>query len=78
VVTKATTTIDKREEKAGELFATGLRRCLRLQNEVRVRGKEEIDLAVDPPPDLVIEIDITRPSLEQKKIKRRTKKRTAQ
>src|SRR5262249_40127298 len=30
-----------------------------------VRGKEEIDLEVDPPPDLVIEIDITHPSLDK-------------
>lgn len=29
----------------------------------RVRGKTELDLLVDPPPDLIIEIDITRSSL---------------
>lgn len=29
----------------------------------RVRGKSELDLLVDPPPDLIIEIDITRSSL---------------
>ncbi len=28
-----------------------------------VRGKNEIDLATDPPPELVIEVDITNPSL---------------
>lgn len=28
-----------------------------------VRGKSELDLRVDPPPDLIIEIDITRSSL---------------
>lgn len=28
-----------------------------------VRGKSEIDLAKDPPPELVIEVDITNPSL---------------
>jgi Uma2 family endonuclease len=39
--------------------------CFYIQNEARVRGKEEIDLAVDPPPDLVIEIDITSPSLNK-------------
>jgi Uma2 family endonuclease len=39
--------------------------CFYVQNEARVRGKEEIDLAVDPPPDLVIEIDITSPSLNK-------------
>jgi Uma2 family endonuclease len=39
--------------------------CFYLQNEGRIRGKEEIDLTVDPPPDLVIEIDITSPSLNK-------------
>jgi Uma2 family endonuclease len=39
--------------------------CFYVQNEARVRGKDEIDLAVDPPPDLVIEIDITSPSLNK-------------
>jgi Uma2 family endonuclease len=37
--------------------------CFYIQNAPRVRGKKRIDLAVDPPPDLVIEIDITSPSL---------------
>jgi Uma2 family endonuclease len=37
--------------------------CYYIQNEEAVRGKMEIDLAVDPPPDLAIEIDITNPSL---------------
>jgi Uma2 family endonuclease len=39
--------------------------CFYIQNVERVRGKEEIDLSVDPPPDLVIEIDITSPSLNK-------------
>lgn len=33
--------------------------CFYFENEERIRGKTEIDLLVDPPPDLVIEIDIT-------------------
>lgn len=37
--------------------------CFYVQNEPRVRGKREIDLTVDPPPDLVVEVDITSPSL---------------
>ena len=37
--------------------------CFYVQNEPRVRGKREIDLAVDPPPDLVVGVDITSPSL---------------
>jgi Uma2 family endonuclease len=39
--------------------------CFYVQNEERIRGKEEIDLNVDPPPDLVIEVDITSPSLDR-------------
>jgi Uma2 family endonuclease len=37
--------------------------CFYIQNVERVRGSKRIDLLVDPPPDLVIEIDITSPSL---------------
>lgn len=33
--------------------------CFYIQNEAAIRGKRRIDLAVDPPPDLAIEIDIT-------------------
>jgi Uma2 family endonuclease len=39
--------------------------CFYLQSLERISGKEEIDLTVDPPPDLVIEIDITHPSLDK-------------
>ncbi|MDB9513359.1 Uma2 family endonuclease [Kamptonema animale CS-326] len=35
-----------------------------IQNERLVRGKSKIDLRNDPPPDLVIEIDITSSSLD--------------
>ena len=34
-------------------------------NEPRVRGRDEIDLRVDPPPDLAIEVDISTSSLDQ-------------
>jgi Uma2 family endonuclease len=33
--------------------------CFWIANEARVRGKRDIDLTVDPPPDLAIEIDIS-------------------
>lgn len=36
-----------------------------IQNEKSVRGLLEIDLSKDPPPDLVIEVDITSPSLNK-------------
>jgi Uma2 family endonuclease len=39
--------------------------CFYIQNATQVRGKKRIDLTVDPPPDLVIEIDITSPSLDK-------------
>ena len=39
--------------------------CFYIQNEEQVRGKDRIDLDVDPPPDLVIEIDITSPSFSK-------------
>ena len=37
-------------------------KCFYIQNEELVRGKDDIDLSQDPPPDLVIEIDITSSS----------------
>ncbi len=39
--------------------------CFYIQNEEQVRGKDRIDLTVDPPPDLVIEVDITSPSINK-------------
>ena len=37
--------------------------CFYIQSADRIRGKAQIDSATDPPPDLVIEVDITSPSL---------------
>ena len=37
--------------------------CFYIQNVERIRGKKEIDLRVDPPPDLVIEIEVTSPAV---------------
>src|SRR5581483_3426943 len=39
--------------------------CFYIQQETRVRGKREIRLSVDPPPDLIIEFDIFHPSLNK-------------
>ena len=36
-----------------------------IQNAEMVRGKREIDLSNDPPPDLVIEVEITRSALNK-------------
>ncbi len=33
--------------------------CFYIQNEAAVRGKDRLNLAVDPPPDLALEIDLT-------------------
>ena len=33
--------------------------CFYIENEAKIRGKERIDLTVDPCPDLALEIDIT-------------------
>jgi Uma2 family endonuclease len=42
--------------------------CYYLQNEPLVRSKQEIDLDNDPPPDLVLEIDIISGSLDKRPI----------
>ncbi|NJL65139.1 MAG: Uma2 family endonuclease [Methylacidiphilales bacterium] len=33
--------------------------CFYIENEAAIRGKKRIDLTVDPPPDLALEIDIS-------------------
>ena len=37
--------------------------CFYIQNVERIRGKKDIDLSVDPPPDLVIEVEVTSPAV---------------
>ena len=39
--------------------------CFYVQHAAEVRGKKRLDLTADPPPDLVIEIDITSPSISK-------------
>ncbi len=39
--------------------------CFYVGNVDRIRGKRHLDLGVDPPPDLVIEIDITSSSIDK-------------
>jgi Uma2 family endonuclease len=39
-----------------------------IANEPRVRGKRDIDLRTDPPPDLAIEVDITHSSVDRMSI----------
>lgn len=36
-------------------------KCYYIQNEPAIRGRMTIDLTINPPPDLAIEVDMTRP-----------------
>jgi Uma2 family endonuclease len=42
--------------------------CYYIQHEAAVRGKAEIDLTIDPPPDLAIEVDNTSSSMNRMEI----------
>jgi Uma2 family endonuclease len=39
--------------------------CFFIRHEARVRGRHDLDLSRDPPPDLAIEVDVTRKSLDR-------------
>lgn len=39
--------------------------CYWIANESAMRGRDRIDLRTDPPPDLVIEVDVSRSSLDR-------------
>src|SRR5437899_10199454 len=62
VVVNLGSTTFRREESERGFEADS---CFYIKNAGSIKGKTEIDLTVDPPPDLVIEIDITRPSLDK-------------
>jgi Uma2 family endonuclease len=36
-----------------------------IQNELRIRGQREVDLEIDPPPDLVLEMEMSRSALDK-------------
>lgn len=42
--------------------------CYYIQNELFVRSSQRIDLQTDPPPDLVVEIDVTSSSTNKRQI----------
>ena len=44
--------------------------CYWIQNEAAIRGKDKIDLRRDPPPDLVIEVDVSSSSTSRVEIYR--------
>ena len=53
-----------------QVMAQGIEpdQCFYIQNESKVRGKNRLDLTIDPPPDLALEIDVTsrtHPSIYQ-------------
>jgi Uma2 family endonuclease len=50
-----------------EDLARGLEpdQCYYIQNEAKIWGKDKINLQIDPPPDLAIEIDITSSSINR-------------
>lgn len=39
--------------------------CYYIANASAVHGKDDVDLMIDPPPDLVIEVDVSRSSLNK-------------
>lgn len=42
--------------------------CYYIQHANSMRGKTEIDLQLDPPPDLAVEIEVTHPLLDRSEI----------
>src|ERR1043165_9812210 len=54
----STTFRQKRKAKGAEPDT-----CFEVQNAARIIGKRTIDLEADPPPDVVVEIDLTNESL---------------
>ena len=44
-----------------ELLKQGIEpdNCFYIQNEAKIRGKDRLDLTIDPPPDLALEIEVT-------------------
>ncbi|MBD2626525.1 Uma2 family endonuclease [Trichormus variabilis] len=48
-------------------FAKGIEpdSCYYIQNEAAIRGRETLNLEIDPPPDLAVEIDITSSSVNK-------------
>jgi Uma2 family endonuclease len=56
----AATWKNKKDQKATEADL-----CFHIANAERVIGKDELDLTVDPPPDLAVEVDVTNQSLSK-------------
>jgi len=52
-------------KKEGKMVGIEADNCFYFQNEALVRGRLDLDLQRDPPPDLALEIDITNKSLNR-------------
>ena len=61
VVSVASTTFKREDMKRG--FEAD--EAYYIRNAAAVAGKGELDLTIDPPPDLVIEVDMSRSSMER-------------
>ena len=61
VVEGGSTTFRKRDQKKG----LEPDNCFWIAHEAEVRDKTKIDLRIDPPPDLAIEVDISRSSIDR-------------
>jgi len=61
VISAGSTTLKRK------LFAKGIEpdSCYYIQNEAAMRGRETLNLEIDPPPDLAVEIDITSTSVNK-------------
>jgi Uma2 family endonuclease len=55
----------KRPDLAAALEAD---ECFYIQHEAVVRGRDELDLTVDPPPDLAIEVEVSRSAVSKMNI----------
>lgn len=42
--------------------------CFYVENELQMRQKRQVDLTIDPPPDLAIEVDLSHSSMERQSI----------
>src|SRR5439155_8826729 len=52
-------------EREAELRGLEADECYHVQHSAQVRGRDQLDLSVDPPPDLAIEVDVTSSSLDK-------------
>ena len=64
MVSLGSTTFRRREKRKG----LEPDECYYFRDELKMRGKRRLDLKVDPPPELVVEIDITARSIPREPI----------